>query len=155
MTLAEANALIAQLHRHHKSVVGHRFTIGAEDSTGRVVGAAVVGRPVARNTPQYRVAEVTRLVTDGTYNACSMLYAACARAAQAMGFDKIQTFILDDELGTSLKAAGWVFEGFTDGGDWNRPSRGGRRVDQPMERKQRWGREFHHKHVYEKKKAVA
>lgn len=141
LTLAEANALIVALHRHHKPVVGHRFTIGAEED-GKVVGAVVVGRPVARNTEQYRVAEVTRLVTDGTHNACSMLYGAAARAADAMGFDRIQTFILEDEPGTSLKAAGWTFEGMTDGGDWNRPSRGGRRVDQPMVRKQRWGRWF-------------
>jgi hypothetical protein len=88
------------------------------------------------------VAEVTRLVTDGTPNACSMLYGAAARAADAMGFDRIQTFILEDEPGTSLKAAGWTFEGMTEGGDWNRPSRGGRRVDQPMIRKQRWCRWF-------------
>jgi hypothetical protein len=153
LTLAEANALIAQFHRHHKPVVGHRFTIGAEDATGRVVGAAVTGRPVARKTPQYRVVEVTRLVTDGTYNACSMLYAASARAAEAMGYDKIQTFILDEELGTSLKASGWEFEGYTDGGDWNRPSRGGRRVDQPQDRKQRWSKTFRRKAVRVKRVA--
>lgn len=141
LTLAEANALIAQLHRHHKPVVGHRFTIGAE-AAGRLVGAAVVGRPVARKTEQYRVAEVTRLVTDGTRNACSLLYGATARAAEAMGYDRIQTFILEGEPGTSLKAAGWVFEGYTEGGDWNRPGRGGRRTDQPMGRKQRWAKVF-------------
>jgi hypothetical protein len=85
LTLAQANALIASLHRHHKPVVGHRFTIGAETADGRVVGAAVVGRPVAHKTEQYRIAEVTRLVTDGTRNACSLLYGATARAAEAMG----------------------------------------------------------------------
>lgn len=152
MTLAEANALIAQLHRHHKPVVGHRFTIGAEDATGRIVGAVVVGRPTARMTEQYRVAEVTRLVTDGSKNACSLLYGAAARTAESMGFDRIQTFILEDEPGTSLKAAGWLFDGWSGGGDWNRPSRGGRRTDQPMVRKQRWARDFRHKHA---KEAVA
>lgn len=141
LTLAEANELIARLHRHHKPVVGHRFTIGAEKD-GKIVGAAVVGRPVARMTDQSRVAEVTRLVTDGTRNACSLLYSAAARAAEAMGYERIQTFILEDEPGTSLRAAGWTFDGMTEGGDWNRPSRGGRRVDQPMVRKQRWTRTF-------------
>ena len=144
LTLAEANALIARLHRHHKPVVGHRFTIGAEHN-GEVVGAAVVGRPVARKTDQYRVAEVTRLVTDGSKNACSLLYGAAARAAEAMGYDRIQTFILEDEPGTSLKAAGWTFDGWTGGGDWNCPSRGGRRTDQPMVRKQRWAKDFRRK----------
>lgn len=142
LTLAQANALIAALHRHHKPVVGHRFTIGAENGEGQVVGAAVVGRPVAHKTEQYRIAEVTRLVTDGTRNACSLLYGATARAAEAMGYDRIQTFILEGERGTSLKAAGWTFDGWTEGGDWNRPSRGGRRTDQPQERKQRWKKQL-------------
>jgi hypothetical protein len=139
LTLAQANEAIARLHRHHKPVIGHRFSIGAEVG-GALVGAAVVGRPVARQTDQYRTAEVTRLVTDGSKNACSILYAACARAAAAMGFTKIQTFILAAEPGTSLRAAGWSFEGSTPGGDWNVPSRGGRRTDQPLGPKQRWGK---------------
>jgi hypothetical protein len=132
LTLRQANELIARLHRHHKPVVGHRFTIGAEN--GQLVGAAVVGRPTARMTEQYRIAEVTRLVSDGTKNVCSLLYAACARAAEAMGYDSIQTFLLESESGVSVKAAGWEFVGTSGGGDWNRPSRGGRRTDQPMER---------------------
>lgn len=139
--LREANAFIASQHRHHKAVQGHRFSIGAEHG-GKLVGVAVVGRPVARMTCQRTVAEVTRLATDGTRNACSLLYAQCARAAEAMGFAKIQTFILDSEPGTSLKAAGWTCEGPTAGGDWNRPSRGGRRTDQPMEPKTKWSRTF-------------
>jgi hypothetical protein len=138
LTLKQANSLIASKHRHHKPVVGHRFTIGAE-LAGEIVGAAVTGRPVARMTPQYSVAEVTRLVSDGTPHVCSMLYAACARAAEAMGYEEIQTFILLSEPGTSLKAAGWERdERLSGGGDWNRPSRGGRRVDHPQGAKQRW-----------------
>lgn len=156
LTLKEANELIGRLHRHHKPVVGHRFTIGAEVD-GKLVGAAVTGRPTARMTDQYRTADVTRLVTDGTPHVCSKLYSACARAAQAMGYNRIQTFILDSEPGTSLVASAWYrikADGercdcengcencTTDGGDWNRPSRGGRRVDQPMVSKQRWGRKL-------------
>lgn len=129
------------MHRHHKPVRGHRFSIGLQHD-GRFIGAAVVGRPVGRRVPTYTVAEVTRLVTDGTFNACSALYGAAARGAEAMGYDKIQTYILEDEPATSLKAAGWVFDGWTAGGDWNTPSRGGRRTDQPQGRKQRWARYF-------------
>lgn len=137
-TLKQANALIHSLHRHHKPVVGHRFSISCVSDDDAVRGIAVVGRPVARGVPQYSVAEVTRLVTDGTHNACSILYAAAARAAQAMGFEKIQTYILESEPGTSLRAAGWRKDGETAGGDWNCLSRAGRRTDQPQGRKQRW-----------------
>ena len=137
LTLKQANELIAKWHRHHKPVVGHRFSIGAQKG-GRLVGAAVVGRPVSRELDQYAIAEITRLVTDGTRNACSFLYAASAKIAKFMGFDRIQTYILEDEPGTSLKAAAWTLDGLTNGGNWNHSWRKGRRVDQPMCRKQRW-----------------
>jgi len=117
----------------------------------RIVGAAIIGRPVARLTEQYRIAEVTRLVTDGTKNVCSMLYAAAARAAEAMGFESIQTFILETEPGTSLKAAGWVQVAKSGGGDWNRESTRIKkqwlfpeynRTDQPMCAKVKWEKRF-------------
>lgn len=143
LTLAQANELVARLHRHHKPAQGHRFSLGAE-LDGTLVGAVIVGRPVARMADTYRTAEVTRLVTDGSRNACSILYAAAARAAQAMGFDRIQTFILAEEPGTSLRAAGWRFEIESDGGDWNHSAQyaGTRRTDQPMTAKQRWAKVF-------------
>jgi hypothetical protein len=141
-TLKQANEMIEKFHRHHKAVVGHRFSIGCEDEMCQVHGVAVVGRPVSREVDQYFTAEVTRLVSDGTPNVCSKLYAACARAAEAMGFDRIQTAILDSEPGTSLKAAGWKFDHTVKGRDWNCPSRGGRRTDQPMCDKQVWIKEL-------------
>lgn len=139
-TLKEANAMVLKLHRHHKPVTGHRFSIGCEDSLGQVHGMAIVGRPVAREVDQYRIAEVTRLVSDGTPHVCSFLYAACARAAAVIGYNSIQTSILISEPGTSLKAAGWKFDHNIKGRDWNCPSRGGRRTDQPMCDKQLWSK---------------
>lgn len=140
LTLEQANNLVAQWHRHHKPVRGHRFSIGAFKA-GRLCGAAIIGRPVARMIPPYEVAEVTRLVTDGTKNACSYLYAASARIAREMGFWKIQTYILDDETGVTLRAAGWEIEdGEFGGGDWNRGQESthkNRRTDQPMNPKKR------------------
>ena len=130
LTLAAANQLISQMHRHHRPVVGHRFTIGLENEHG-LVGAVIVGRPVARKTDQQRVAEVTRLVTDGTPNACSMLYQAAARASKAMGYDRIQTFILQTDPGTSLKAAGWRCAGDSPGGQWKSDRRQGSLFDRP------------------------
>lgn len=137
LTLAQANELVASWHRHHKPVRGHRFSIGCEHE-GVLVGAAIVGRPVARELPPYAWAEVTRLVTDGTTNACSFLYGACARIARAMGFERLQTAILVDEPGTTLKAAGWRFDHLIKGRDWNTAARGGRRTDQPMDDKLLW-----------------
>lgn len=55
-----------------------------------------------------------------------------------MGFERIQTFILADEQGTSLEAAGWSFDGMTDSKPEKWHSRSGRRADQPAESKQRW-----------------
>jgi hypothetical protein len=68
-------------------------------------------------------AEVTRLCTDGTRNACSFLYGACARAAFALGFKRIGTYILASEPGTSLAAANWRLVGETSGGSWSRGNR--------------------------------
>jgi len=48
MTLKEANAFVEQHHRHHKPVVGHKFSIGCTDGK-EIVGVAIVGRPVARH----------------------------------------------------------------------------------------------------------
>lgn len=144
LTLKQANDLVASLHRHHKPVQGHRWSIGVE-ADGKLVGAAIVGRPVARGCATYTCAEVTRLVTDGTKNACSIMYSACARIAREMGFDRIQTYILDDEPGTSLIAAGWQYELTTAGGDWNASKQyaGKRRTDQPQCPKRRFAKNFH------------
>lgn len=140
-TLRQANDLIASLHRHHKPVRGHRFSIAAYDGD-KLVGVAIVGRPVARALPAYECAEVTRLATDGTRNACSFLYARCAKAAEAMGFRYIQTYTLMSEPGASLRAVAWTDEGQVrpDGEGWN--NRSGRRSDQPTEPKRRWRRYF-------------
>jgi hypothetical protein len=121
--LDEANAFVARLHRHHKPVVGHLFSLGAV-LDDELVGVAIVGRPVSRMRDDGLTAEVTRLCTDGTRNACSFLYGASARAAFALGFRRIGTYILATEPGTSLTGAGWRLIGETKGGSWSRPSRG-------------------------------
>lgn len=139
LELKEANAFVGQLHRHHKPVQGHRFSVGVATEDGRLCGAAIIGRPVARlaGSPK-KVLEVTRLVTDGTPNACSALYAAAARAGKALGYERIQTYILETEPGTSLRAAGWLCEGRAGGGQWKHTDGKPRRTDQPTEVKARW-----------------
>ncbi len=138
--LKEANALVGELHRHHKAGIGHKFSIGVERD-GELVGSVIVGRPVARGSDNGHTAEVTRLVTDGSKNACSILYAAAARAAEAMGYSRIQTYILEGEPGTSLKATGWEFETLTKGGLWKYTGQQ-RNNNHPLCRKQRWAKKL-------------
>ena len=127
VSLAEANAFVAEHHRHHKPVVGHKFSIGCTDGE-KIVGVAIVGRPVARYLDDGWTLEVNRCCTDGTRNACSILYAAAWRAARAMGYHKIVTYTLDTESGASLRAAGWTNAGLAGGNAWT----GSRRPAQPL-----------------------
>jgi hypothetical protein len=138
LELKQANAFVEQHHRHHKPARGHRFSIGCVDADGVLRGACIVGRPVARAVNHTEVLEVTRLVTDGTFNACSILYGADARAGKAIGYKKIQTYILEDESGTTLKASGWTMVAMTQGGQWTHTDGKLRRTDQPTCRKARW-----------------
>lgn len=117
VSLKDANAFVAEHHRHHKPTRGHKFSIGCK-ADGRLVGVAIVGRPVSRYLDNGLTLEVNRLCTTGVQNACSMLYAAAARAAKAMGYHKIITYTLDTEAGTSLRAAGWKCVGLAGGERW-------------------------------------
>ncbi len=140
--LRDAAAFIAERHRHNKRIVGHRFSIGVACG-GKLVGVAVVGRPIAPKTDKRRVLEVLRLCTDGTKNACSWLYSRAARIGAELGYERIQTFVLPTEPGTSLRAAGWTFDGLTDSkaGGWD--SRPGRNTEaHPQGPKQRWIKEL-------------
>jgi hypothetical protein len=122
ISLDEANAFVKKVHRHHGRVIGHKFSLGAVKH-GDIVGVAIVGRPVARMRDDGLTLEVSRLATDGTRNACSFLYGACARAAFALGFKRIGTYILASENGATLVASGWRLIGETGGGSWSSPSR--------------------------------
>jgi hypothetical protein len=134
--LDEANSFVAQYHRHHRPVVGHKFSIAAAICES-IVGVVIVGRPVARMLDDGLTLEVTRLATDGTRNACSFLYGAARRAAFALGYKRIGTYILASEPGISLLAAGWRCIGEAGGGSWSVKSRP--RVDKhPLQVKMRW-----------------
>jgi len=122
ITLDEANAMVANLHRHHRPVQGHKFSIGVASGEA-IVGVAIIGRPVARGNDDGMTLEVNRCCTDGTRNACSMLYGAAWRAAKAMGYRRLITYTLPAEGGSSLRAAGWKLIGERGGGNWNTPAR--------------------------------
>ena len=117
VSLAQANEYVRLHHRHHKPVVGHKFSIGC-NSDGKLSGVAIVGRPVSRHLDNGSTLEVNRLCTDGTKNACSFLYAAAWRAAKAMGYKKLITYVLDTENGASVRAAGFRCAGLAGGKRW-------------------------------------
>ena len=119
---ADAKSYVAQFHRHHKPPLGSIFQVACAKD-GKVVGVAMVGRPVARRLDDGWTLEVNRCCTDGTKNACSILYAAAWRVAKNLGYKKLITYILESEKGTSLKAAGWKEIGRAGGLSWDVPSR--------------------------------
>lgn len=118
----EAAEFVRRHHRHHKPPCGHLFSVAAAEDN-MIVGVAIIGRPVSRLLDNGFTAEVTRLCTDGTKNVCSMLYAAAWRAARALGYKRLITYILSSESGVSLKAAGWRLVGECGGGRWSREKR--------------------------------
>ncbi len=146
-TLKDAEAFVEQHHRHHRPPRGGLFAV-AVAAGAEVVGVAMIGRPVARGLQDGWTAEITRVCVLGerdeatrarTRNACSMLYGAAWRAARALGYRRLVTYILSDETGTSLRAAGWRCIGEAGGGSWSCPSRP--RVDRhPTQVKLRWER---------------
>ena len=136
ITLVEANQFIKENHRHHQPVPGCKFCIAISDGE-KIVGVAIVGRPVARYLDDGWTLEVNRTCTDGTKNVNSMLYGACQRAAFAMGYKKLITYTLSEEGGVSLKASNWKCIGEVGGGSWSRRNRP--RVDMhPLQKKLRW-----------------
>ena len=119
ISISKANAFVEQHHRHHGKKTGCRFAIACYEG-GQLHGVAICSNPVARNADDGMTLEVARLCTDGTRNACSILYGACARIAKDMGFRKIQTYILASEDGSSLKASGWKCEGEAGRETWSK-----------------------------------
>lgn len=135
LELSDANAFVDVHHRHHDEVVGHKFSLGAIHQ-GEIVGAVIVGRPVAKGLQDGWTLEVTRLATDGMerevldrlgrphkLGVCSFLYGAAARATFALGYRRLGTYILASEPGTTLVAAGWRMVAEVRGRSWNTMSR--------------------------------
>lgn len=134
VTLREAQAFIAQHHRHNRPPRGWKFGTSVQVD-GKTVGVVTAGRPVSREIQQREplTVEVNRTCTDGTRNANSMLYGAAWRAAKALGYTRAITYTQATETGASLKAAGWrrvkdvpargswAHHSVTRAGGWNDP----------------------------------
>lgn len=137
ITFRQACDFVSQHHRHHRPTVGCKFSVGLFDED-QLVGVAICGRPVSRKLDDGLTCEINRLCTDGTKNACSMLYGACCRVAKEMGYEKVITYILESENGASLKASNFICEGIAGGLKWNGSRDTGR--EYPHEMKTRWSR---------------
>lgn len=137
--LKQANEYIERVHRHHGPTRGMQFAVAVVDEFGELHGVGIAGRPVSRVLQAEGYLEVTRVATDGTPNACSMIYGSLRRAGIALGYEphRILTYILESETGASLRASGWVHDGAAGGGSWSRDGR--ERIDKaPTERKVRY-----------------
>jgi len=145
LTLPQANAVVAQHHRHHAPLPGgfSWFCVGVV-SESQLVAAAIAGRPTNRNNDDGQTVEVQRVASDGTPHACSMLLGACARAAKAIGARRIITYTLGSETGSSLKGAGWVQEADCITSWWTHQGTRTPAVDRPhmTESKSRWALHF-------------
>ena len=138
ISLAMANAYVLSHHRHSRPVVGHLYSLGAFADLLDLRGVAVVGRPVARALDDGASVEVTRVATDGTRNACSMLYGAACREARRRGFARVVTYTLATEAGASVRASGFTRVADVRGRQWDTPSR--RRALRPSPDRIRWER---------------
>ncbi|MDR2930645.1 MAG: hypothetical protein LBV06_07075 [Propionibacteriaceae bacterium] len=99
---------VCRWHRHHCPPVGDLgIRVGVADETGVLVGVGCAGRPVAPVLDDGLTVEVTRVATDGTRNASSMLYGALTRAALALGWQRVITYTEQGETGASLRAVDW------------------------------------------------
>lgn len=142
----QACEFVSRHHRHHLPPVGHKFSLAAMRD-GEIEGVVIVGRPVSRHRQDGFTLEVTRLcvredaprVVDRNGverggGACAFLYRAAAKAAFALGYRRIGTYVLEREGGHSVAVANWKEVGRAGGGSWSVPSRP--RVDKhPTERK--------------------
>lgn len=134
-TYKQAAEYVNGFHRHHLAPVGGKFCIAVSD--GKMIhGVAICGRPVSRYLDNGFNIEILRVCTDGTKNACSMLYGACCRIAKHMGYINVYTYTLQSENGASLKASNFKCEGIAGGTHWTGKRNKGQNF--PHELKKRW-----------------
>jgi len=136
ISIKRAQAFVFEHHRHLKKIQGAMWAVSVW--TGEELrGVAMVGH-AARMLGLETLSVLRVAVIEGTPNACSMLLGACARVAKAMGAENLVTYTLEQEPGTSLRAAGWVFGGMTSGGEHSRKSRPRQAALFPEPKKRWW-----------------
>jgi hypothetical protein len=143
ITVKGALRKVKAWHRHLPDLQGGLFATQVVDDAGNCLGVGIAGNPCRAWQDSGRIV-ISRVATEGAENACSALYGALARAAKALGYEEVWTYTLLDEPGTSLRAAGFMDMGLTDGGEWSRPSRARAAAVRP-EPKRRWMRQLGNK----------
>ena len=143
ITVTRASALdfVARTHRRLPRVQGAMWGACVRDADSlEVRGLILVGWPSQEQTRE--TCEHLRVlrcaVQEGAVNACSMLYAAAWRAARALGALRMDTHTHLDEHGASLRASGWIEDGLTSGGEWDRPSRRRSAAVDPLPKRRWW-----------------
>src|SRR3989344_9566085 len=90
VSLRCANAFVQEHHRHHRPAPGAKFALAVTlPGSDCICGVAIVGRPAARHLDDGWTLAVTRLCTNGAFNACSKLYGAAWQAARALGYTRL------------------------------------------------------------------
>lgn len=135
-TIRAAKKVVSEWHRHLPKLQGGLFAVQVLDDAGQCVGVGVFGNPCQEWQGTGR-GVITRCATEGAENACSMVYGALCRAAKALGYREAWTYTLPEEPGTSLRAAGFMDMGLTEGGEHDRPSRRRKAAVRP-DPKRRW-----------------
>lgn len=130
---------------HLPKIQGGLFatSVWIDDELG---GVAIAANPaqVWQGTGRITIARVAArgvLEDPRNKNACSMLYGAICRAAEALGYAEAWTYTLPEETGESLRGAGFEDMGVSAGGEHDRPSRS-REPAVRSEPKQRWRRKL-------------
>ena len=139
MSQRQAKEWVTTHYNNNKTPHGDIFRVAAEHDC-KIVGVAMVGRPVSRVLQDRGGAEVLRmcLIEGAPKNTASFLYGRCIRAAKALGYTALYTYSLEFEEAASIRAASFVEDGKVKGRSW--ASKGRPRTDQPFQRldKVRW-----------------
>lgn len=124
-TVKQAISLVKQWHRHLPVAPGGLFAVALADA-GTICAVAIAANParVWQGTGRVVISRVAVAPgLDIQANACSRLYGALCRAAEALGYREAWTYTLESEPGTSLRAAGFSDEGMSAGGQHGRAGR--------------------------------
>jgi len=145
-TVKAALPFVRRVHRRLPRVQGALWVVSVREGSD-VVGCALVGHPARTLAADHETLAVLRVAVIGAEdpddpprypNACSMLYGACSRAVRAMGADNLVTYTHGDEHGTSLRAAGWIDGGLTNGGEHSRQMRLRLPAADPLPKRRWW-----------------
>ena len=122
MTDREACEFVGEHHRHNRPPQCWIFS-KARNNGKKIVGVAIVGRPVACMLDDGQTLELTRLCANGTTSVSSKLPGAVRRTAFALGYKRVGGYPLECKGGVMLRTAIWKLIGEAVDGSWSRKIR--------------------------------